>query len=189
MSAPAQPSEAEIIAAEFPTVTLLDGTPLTLSGSMANTRLVERRYGSLGGLVDVFNGIAAASEDDDPEAMLRQQIMTPVIEVMACFTPRGPLRDPDELGEHLDGRRIGEYIAALGDVIRLAFPAAPTPPTPAPVDGPGNDGSVGSIPRPPLAAPTTTVRPAWIPTTTASPGVPSTTPPPSYSDGPTPSSG
>jgi hypothetical protein len=184
MTAPDPATDAEIVAADLPTIPLASGERVPVEGGMANVWLVEKRFGSLGGLYRHLGALDAGPSVTVEEALSRA-MFGPVVEALACFMPRGPLRDAEELAEHLAAKDAGEFGAALGEVFRVAFPQDKTPPPePSTADGPGN----GPEPTPPMAAggmpaPWTPGRP------TLSPGVTSGTPGLSSSAAPTPSSG
>lgn len=172
MTTPTPATEAEIVAADLPTIPLANGERVPVEAGMANVWLVEKRYGTIGGLYKAL-GAMEAKPGETVEQALSKAMIGPLVEALACFMPRGPLRDAEELAEHLAAKDVGQFGAALGEVFRIAFADVAKPAEASTVDGPGNDGSVATIPRPPLV----------------SPGVTSGTPAPSSSAAPTTSSG
>ncbi len=180
-------SEADVIAAELPSVTLAgrrvtNGVSVpfeetvTLEAGMANLRLIEKQFGSISGMYDAINLLNGDDAFGNP-------IIGTVIDLLACFMPRGWRRDPAELGEVLPQSRLKEYADALGATIEIAFPQ---PKADAPAeDGPGNAPALDP-------AKLEAAQAAWTPgtpETSPSHGLPSGTEPPSSWDALTPSSG
>lgn len=166
---------------------------------MANVWLVEKRYGTIGGLYKAL-GAMEARPGETVEQALSKAMIGPLVEALACFMPRGPLRDAEELAEHLAAKDISQFGAALGEVFRIAFADVAKPAEASTVDGQGNVPKLdqemlaaaepGRLPpMPPGAYPPGAVPLApWLPQA-PSPGVTSGTPAPSSSAAPTSSSG
>lgn len=197
MTAPAPVPEADVVAADLPTIPLADGTRVPVEAGMANVWLVEKRYGSIGGLYRTLGAMGAESGETVEQAMFRVMI-GPLIEALACFMPRGPLRDAGELAEHLAAKDTEQFCAALGEVFRVAFPNESQPAKPSTVDGQGNVPTLdeemlaaasGPIPEGPYPQVTPGPPAPWLPRTDPSPGGISGTQAPSPWDVRTPSSG
>jgi hypothetical protein len=131
-----------------PTILADKGYPLALVGGRTVNlcfgfealMLVEERFGSIAGAVDVINSL-----DEGGEGPPSVDIFTTVVRLLACGLGHEsgqdetgkdngvPLSNAEELGYWLDPSHLEEYATAIGAAFIKAFP-------PAPADTKGGEG-------------------------------------------------